>query len=224
MKLCLLLTIPLMMMGCKKSQEFSGATKKIRTIIIGSSIARGIGASTYENSWAGLMAKNNLSDSFVNQSIPGYATFHFLPTNFSGVPISADTTVNITHVLRQKPDIVLISITSNDVAYGYTPAVYMQNIKTIIDSLKAHSIKFLVTSTTIREDLSKSSNDSLLVIARKLREQYLSNYVEIMSVIADTTSLKAKTAYYSSDRIHPNDAGHALIYLKINPAYRALGR
>jgi acyl-CoA thioesterase I len=222
MKYLLIFSFPLLF-ACKKQRELViTANTKHKTVIIGSSIASGVGASQYSNSWAGLMATNNSEDTFINNSVPGYTTFQFLPTNYPNPPIRPDTTLNITSVLRLKPDVVVISITTNDIANGYTPSVYMRNMRVITDTLKAHSIKFLITSSTVRDDLSHVLNDSLLVVSHKLKDTYSNNFVEIMSLIADTTTLKPKTELYTSDKIHPNNAGHALLYSRINLAYQAL--
>jgi lysophospholipase L1-like esterase len=184
MKLLFLLLFALLFVKCRK--EDNNCNSKIKTIIIGSSIASGMGASDYLRSWAGLITRENSNDAFINYSVSGYTTFHFLPTNFQNSPIHPDTTVNISAVIKQNPDFVLISITSNDIANGYKPVRYMENMKIITDSLSKYSIKYLVTSTTLRGDLSYRLNDSLLKISNRLQDRYEKKYVNIMSAITDT--------------------------------------
>jgi lysophospholipase L1-like esterase len=193
-----------------------------KVVIIGSSIAKGVGASSYNYSWAGLMAANNIRDTFLNYSIPGYLTFHFLPANFTNLPIQPDANVNITAVIKAKPSIVIISITTNDIANGYTEDCYMENMKTITDTLEKYKTKYIVTSTTIRADLNPSLNASLLTLANRLKERYQINYVNIVSLIADTTTLTPRLQFYSADKIHPNNPGHKLIFEQVNSTYQKI--
>jgi lysophospholipase L1-like esterase len=220
MKLLFVLLFPLLFLKCKKEDNISNS--RIKTIIIGSSIASGVGATDYVRSWAGLITRDNSDDAFINYSVSGYTTFQFLPTNFRNFPVPPDTTINITAVLKQNPDIVLVSITSNDIANGYNPVMYIENMKVLTDTLKKHSIKYLITSTTLRGDLSVRLNDSLLVISNRLKDRYENKYVDIMSAIGDTIALRPYPHFYASDRIHPNNAGHAQIYSRINMAYKNL--
>jgi len=220
-RLIILLVVLLEASCVKKTSIEKNTTKKHnRTVIIGSSISSGVGASSYNLSWVGLLKDNNLEDTFINVSKPGYATFHFLPTGTLNVPIAPDTTVNISKVIQLKPDIVIISLTTNDVSYGYAPGTYMTNLKIITDLLDANSIKYLITSTTLRSDFTHAQSDSAFTICKLLRANYeFAHYVEIMSTIADTTTFKIDPKYYFTDLIHPNDLGHSLLYKKIEAKY-----
>jgi acyl-CoA thioesterase I len=225
MRFICILFLSLLFTCCKKEENSSGlgtSKTKIKTIVMGSSIVFGGGASNYNNSWVGLLTSNNTDDSIINFGRSGYTTYQFLPTNFTNAPVPPDTSVNISAVLKQKPDLVIVSITTNDIANGYKPATFLTNIKLITDSLQKHSIKYLITSTTLRGDLSMSLNDSLFVLAHRLRDSYQNRYVEIMSSIGDTLTLKPRDEFYSSDRIHPNNAGHYQIFSRVNPIYRSI--
>lgn len=198
------------------------ASKKFnKTVIIGSSISSGVGASSYELSWAGLLKAANVEDTFINFSRPGYATFHYLPTGTQNVPIRPDTTVNISKVIQLKPTVVIISLTTNDISNGYSPATYMANLKVITDALELSLIKYFITSTTLRNDYTVSQRDSAFSICKLLRQNYeaKNRYVEIMSTIADTIKLKIDSSRYANDYIHPNDLGHNLLSKKIQSKY-----
>lgn len=218
-----ILLLAIFQIGCVRNSviEKKEPKKLHKTIIIGSSISSGTGASSYALSWAGLLKEGNSEDTFINLSKPGYATFHFLPTGTQNVPILPDTTVNISKVIQLRPDVVIISLTTNDIAYRYTPTTYITNLKVITDFLDFNSIRYLITSTTLRNDFTRAQSDSAFSICKLLRQHYnpKNQYVEIMSTIADTIQLKIALKYYSNDLIHPNNIGHNQIFKKIQSGY-----
>lgn len=207
--------------ACKKSNDPLPKEKKV--IIIGSSIASGTGASRLSKSWAGLLANKYPTIGFRNMSVGGYTTFHFLPDIFGdlyqGYTITPDSTVDISRVIERKPDYVIISITTNDVAYGYSPTEYMRNMKIITDSLQANKIPYLVTSTTLRDDFSDANRKKLLSIFTSLNKRYKKNFIDIMTAIADTAILRINRSMYINDLIHPNDDGHYAIFKRIDSAF-----
>jgi acyl-CoA thioesterase I len=223
MRLNIIVLLLIALCSCRKEKNnvvpaasYSGQ----KVVIIGSSIASGVGATSYDNSWPGLMALNNAKDTFINYSVSGYLTFHFLPYNFPNSPIRADTNVNINAVMKTKPGAVIISITTNDIASGYTPARYLANMKVITDTLEKYKIKYLITSTTLRGDISHALNDSLLTLAGKIKSSYPKSYIEIISLIADTVSLTPNPQLYNSDKIHPNNSGHRILFNRIDSVYQ----
>ncbi len=219
----LILTV-VSLLACKKEQINNTSPANSHIIIIGSSIASGIGASVTKKSWSGLLAAKYAGTSFHNLSVPGYTTFHFLPDVFGelykGYTITPDSSVNISHVIRMQPNLVIISITTNDIGYGYSTTEYMRNMKIITDSLQANKILYLVTSTTIRDDFAETNRKKLLSLAISLGKRYGQKFVDIMTPIADTSTLRINKEFYSSDLVHPNDNGHYLIYQRIDSVLR----
>lgn len=216
------LLLTLIFFSCKKSESLP-IPKGNQVFIIGSSIARGVGASSPSKSWAGLLAGKYTNIDFQNLSVGGYTTFHFLPDVFAdiyhGYTITPDSSVNISRVIERHPAYVIISLTTNDVGYGYSPSEYMRNMKIITDSLLLSKIPYLVTSTTLREDFSITNRSKLLSIFVSLNKRYKTGFVDIMTAIADTATLRINRDMYTNDLMHPNDAGYEAVFRRIDSAF-----
>jgi len=197
-----------------------------RTIVIGSSIAAGVGA-TPGGGWVNLLQNEFSTDKFTNFGVPGSTTHHFLPTVFYTSNLAnrfplPDTLKNVDAVVKMNPQIVIVSITSNDVALPLPLDIYMNNIKCITDTLEKNNISFLVTSTILRDDFSLDRKKKLLVLYKRLQELYNDKFVDIFTPNGDTSTLQINPVYYSSDKIHPNNEGHRNIYLNIRTLYEKI--
>src|SRR5690349_11249640 len=105
------------------------AQKKI--VVVGSSTAAGSAAYPYDSSWVGRMQsffRKNTSPgdpdtSVVNIAIGGFITYHAMPypsplytPPYNYPPPDPDH--NITKALNENPDIVIVNLPTNDVAWG----------------------------------------------------------------------------------------------------------
>ena len=208
--------------GCKKNNDTiisSSLSISKKIIVFGSSIAAGIGATHDSLSWVGLFKKTRISDSILNFSIPGTTTFHTLPSKYkdSSFIVGAPSPVanNIDRVIQANPDFVVISITSNDIANGFTPDDYMKNISIITNQLKDQRIPYIITSTTIRGDINLIKRNQLFEIFKRVHEKYLTEFVDILTPLSDTTNFSIRTEFFNSDLIHPNNLGHEKIFNQI---------
>lgn len=196
--------------------------EKITVVIIGSSIASGQGASNYSNSWAGTLQAVT-KDSIINNAVGGYTTFHFLPETIPNkLSIETDVKRNISTSLKLNPDLIIFSITTNDIAKGFTIADYINNMKIMTDLCRDNHIEALVTSTTPRTDLPYEKRKMLYDLNRELERIYGDNFTNVYSSLAEIEKYQPISNLFTTDLIHPNNEGHEIIFNTIYPAYLKL--
>lgn len=203
------------------SPDNSGTTSSEavpRVVVIGSSSAYGRGASTPQHAYAARLsswlATNDPTSCLVNLAQNGYTTFHLRPLrmgNDSGRS-SIDSTRNIDAAIRLSPELVIIHLPSNDIAYGYPLASSIRNIQAMVDDAHAAGMRVLVIGPHPRGN-ADCKRDSMVAWARAL--DTLSNAETISvwdSLATDSTHLRAAV---NSDGVHFNDSGHAIVYRQI---------
>lgn len=194
---------------------------QVFTVILGSSNAYGLGASVPSNSWAQMLQKA-VDEPIYNLSYPGYTTYKFLPSNVPNFRnISPDNERNIDVALKLSPKIVIFAITTNDIASGYSIDEYLNNMQVMINLCIENNIEFIVTSTLPRDPLPLDKRKALYDLNRKLEEKYSEHYVEIFDWVANPETYTWKEGLCIGDFIHPNDAGHMIIYENVLEAYNA---
>jgi acyl-CoA thioesterase-1 len=192
--------------------------EKITVVIIGSSIASGEGASNYANSWAGTL-QNNSQDNIINNAKGGYLTYHFLPeTIWNNLGIETDVNRNITTSLKLNPDLIIFSITTNDIANGYTVDEYMANMKVMTNLCEVNHVSYLVGSTTPRI-LDSKKMKALIEINDRLKTEYDNKFVNYYNELTNLDTFTIKSIYDAGDNLHPNNAGHKVIFDAIYPVY-----
>jgi acyl-CoA thioesterase-1 len=192
---------------------------KISVVILGSSNAYGYGASSLKSSWAELLRKDIIGLMY-NLSYPGYTTYHFLPydaPNYRNV--TPDKERNIEAAIKLSPKLIIFSITTNDIAFGYSIDEYLNNMKVMTDLCVANKIEYLITGTLPRNPFSLVARKALYDLNRELEKKYLERYVEIFNPVADLETYKWQENLCYEDFIHPNDAGHMIIYKEVLKAY-----
>lgn len=194
----------------------AGASAADKTVVlIGSSIAAGVGASKPDSSWASRYTRHLAALGgwkLVSLAVPGYTTYQVLATgtaNPSGRP-AVDTAHNLTKALSLKPDRIIISLTGNDISNGYAAAEYEANF----DSLRAQATRAGV-EVWITTPTPRTTNDApKRALAKALRERILSRYapraIDFYDQLA-TSDGAILPEYDSKDGVHPNDRGHAIL-------------
>lgn len=215
----LLFLLSFLILGCTENDAQKDVVdKKIKVVIIGSSIASGMGASSYNYSWVGLL-QSTTNDVFVNNAVAGYTTFHFLPeakTNMKG--ITPDYSRNITQAIKLSPDLIIFSITTNDIAQGFTMDDFLGNMKTLTDMCVANHIPFLIGSTTPRK-LDFDRTVVYYLINRRLEVIYGDNFVDYYNSLANLDTFELEKVFSSGDNLHPNNLGHKIIFESFYPTY-----
>jgi lysophospholipase L1-like esterase len=178
------------------------AQAKYKIVILGSSSAYGVGASTPDSSWAGrtkayYKARNQL-DTIINLAVPG-------SFSDSGVKL-------LPKALGYSPDIVLVAFPSNDLVADVGIPRYMSNLRKIYNTVTAAGIRCFVSTTQPRDDkyaepLLKVGRDSIMM-------EFPYNYLQFYDPLVAPGSLDINPIY-SAEGIHPNNAGHRLLFQSI---------
>lgn len=192
---------------------------KVSVVILGSSNAYGNGASSLKNSWAELL-KKDMVEPMYNLSFPGYTTYQFLPYNAPNFRnITPDKKRNIEAALRLSPKIIIFSITTNDIASGYSIDEYLNNMKVMTDMCASNKVEYIITGTLPRNPLSLEQRKALYDLNRELEKKYSERYLEIYNLVANLETYKWQETLCYQDSIHANDAGHMIIYKKVLEGY-----
>lgn len=166
--------------------------KGVVTLVFGDSLTVGVGASSYEKSYVGIL-EQRLSTDIINKGISGNTTGDAL------LRLDED-------VLAGKPDIVLVLLGSNDYLKGVPQQETFDNLHTIIKRIQANGT--VVVLIGARGGLLKDKfADDFKSLARESGAIFVP---EIMEGIIGETSLM-------SDEIHPNDIGYLKMADKIAP-------
>lgn len=183
--------------------------KKTKIIIMGSSIAEG---AYLNDSWAKRLAiDTNLV--VINLAKAGYFTRHFLPLSYqnSNNLQKVDTLRNVEKVIKLSPDLVIISLTINDIANGVTIDEYIANMGIITSLLKQKSIKVVVTTTAPAAPLPLELRIRLKTLAERLKISF--SAVDIYTPLeSQTDPYLPNIELYNSDYLHPNSSGHKIIF------------
>lgn len=188
-----------------------------RFVGIGSSTFAGTGASVYANSVAGKLATQ------LNAVAPGTGV---LCNNAlaqqdtrNGLPNGADTLVrenrNISMALAANPTAIIIAFPNGDIGNGLTAEQFRDNIQTMYTLARKRGIPAFVISPQPRTAYTAAQQTILLNAASLIKDVIpVEFYVDVMEALRDTSSSKPANINpaYDADSIHPNDAGHAIIY------------
>lgn len=196
-----------------------------KAVIMGSSTAAGTGATSYANSWAGKIQayyQKNTSDGidtvFYNIAIGSYTTYQEMPSDFStpsGRP-SVDVSANVNKALSYSPDVIIISLPSNDIADGYSKKEYMNNLRLMYSRITTAGVKCYITSTQPRSTLSVAGRDSLRTLVDSINNNFGLYTIDFWDDLVTTDGLNnLKSTLNSGDGIHPNNTGHNDLFIRV---------
>ena len=210
------------------------APAAIRVVVLGSSTAKGIGASP-GNSWVSKYSaylktidpKNqviNLPDSpGVTLSGVGYTTYHIMPTGtgLAGKP-QPDTSRNISKALLLEPNLIIINMPTNDADYGFSIAETMANFAAIVALAKIKNIPVYIATPQGRNfSAASQKRQSLVKLKEQINATYGKNSIDFWTSLANVDGT-VNPLYDSGDGIHLNDAGHDVLYKRVKKATVAL--
>jgi lysophospholipase L1-like esterase len=186
-------------------------------VAIGSSTFAGSGASVYANSVAGRLSTQ------LNVVAPGKGVLcnnsASLQDTRYGLPNGADPLTkenrNISMALAANPTALIIAFPTNDIGNGLTPAQFRDNIQIMYSLARQRGIPTFVISPQPRTGYNVAQQNNLLLANTLIREIIpVEFYADVMEPLRDPNSLKPAdiNPIYNADNIHPNDAGHAIIY------------
>jgi lysophospholipase L1-like esterase len=186
-------------------------------VAIGSSTFAGSGASVYANAVAGKLATQ------LNVVAPGKGVLCNSATSLQdtryGLPNGADLLTkenkNISMALAANPTAIIIAFPTNDIGNGLTPAQFCNNIQIMYNLARQRGIPAFVISPQPRTGYNVTQQNALLAANVLIRDIIpIEFYADVMEPLRDPNSLKPAdiNPIYNADNIHPNDAGHTIIY------------
>lgn len=205
-----------------------GTNAQLKAVIMGSSTAYGVGASSYQNSWAGRttaeLNKNSsdgLDTTIYNIAQPGYTTYQEMPDDFvppPGRPIP-DVDFNVTKALSFNPDLVIVSLPSNDISYGYSKSEMISNLRLMSARFFAAGVRCYITTPQPRNDFTAAERDSLVQMVDSVNQSFGAYAVDFWTPLVTHDGTNGLRPEYANGNIHPNDDGHYQLFQRIMNSY-----
>lgn len=189
-------------------------------VILGSSTSAGTGATNYDSSYAGRYGKYltslNTGWKLVNLAVGGYTTYQLMPTGNkppTGRP-APDAAHNLTKALSLHPDVIFLSLGSNDIGNNYatteTDANY-DSIRTI--GIRA-GVRFWVSTPMPRTAQDSAGRVKILALRARVMDKYKPRAIDFYDSLGDAVG-NYYPAFNSGDGIHTNDRGHKLLFNRV---------
>lgn len=198
--------------------EISNDNSTCNIVVIGSSTAEGIGASSPENAWVNLYAKEifqkNTALNVINLGKGGYTTYHILPTGSSTPGITIDEDRNITKALSYSPSAIIVNMPSNDTANGYTATDQLDNYAILNTEASNNSTPIWIATTQPRNFGTPALIQVQIDVRDAIISTYSANSIDFWTDIADVDGTILDNLDFG-DGVHLNDAGHELLFNKV---------
>lgn len=201
--------------------EISNDSSTCAIVVIGSSTAEGLGASSVENSWVykykEALFQKNTKFKVLNFGMGGLTTYNLLPTNSSAflpAGVAIDVNRNITKALLYNPVAIILNLPSNDTYKGYSKETQLANFAEINAEAEYSAVPVWITTTQPRyfanaEDVQKQ---------RDVRDEILNVYegrtIDFWTDLSDVNG-RVLSSLDSGDGTHVNDAGHDILLNKV---------
>jgi len=178
--------------------SFEQSAKKLKIIALGASLTEGVGASSPEKSFVGVL-EHRLNITIQNKGVGGETT--------SDVLKRLDTEVLIEH-----PDIVIVVLGGNDYLSRVPKEEAFHNLESIIKRIQENGAHVILVTLSGGELGDRFKTDFALV-AQKTGALLVPDALD---------AVFGNPEHMSKDGIHPNDSGYALIADKIAPTLQNL--
>jgi lysophospholipase L1-like esterase len=196
------------------------AVAQDRTIVLmGASTSAGVGATTYDSSFAGRYARylRSLDPAWTltNLAVSGYTTFQLMPTGYaapSGRP-QTDPAHNITKALSLHPRVLLLCMGTNDIANGYSASQYEANYDTLHAISERSGIPLWVT-TPLPRAVDAAKRNMILALRDRIMSRYAPREINFYDSLGDAQG-NYYPAFNSGDGIHTNNHGHRLLFERV---------
>lgn len=193
-----------------------------RVVILGSSTAAGIGASSEPNSWAGkyraYLQGLNRNNEVINLANSGYTTYQILPNSVANRPPS-DPERNITKALSLAPDVIIVNMPTNDANSLYTVQEVMNNYNTVKSIADAQNVPVYFTSTQPRTIFTGAGDPAtkrqlLIDIRNATQSAFGVQYIDFWTGLAAVDG-SIRPEYDPGDGTHLNNTAHDLLYNRV---------
>ena len=116
--------------------------------------------------------------------------------------------------MRERPTLLLLNATNNDLVVGIGIDETLANLLAIRAIAAAGNASVVMISTQPRS-LSDADLSQLRALDARLAAAFGGCFVDIRTPLAGPDGRLA-TAYDAGDGVHPNDAGHAIIFQRVD--------
>ena len=221
--------LPVLLLLSLQCSESKAQTEK-KIVILGSSTAAGTvsGGGTYAQSWAGMFQaslRKNTSDnadtSILNLAYPGFVSYNVMPStgytppaNRTGWPV--DPARNVNAAIAAAPDIVIISLPTNDAELpGFAPTELMGNLRLMYSRLTAANIKCFIATTQPRTTYNATLRQYIRVLRDSILNTFAQYSLNFWDDLADPSDPGAYIPALTGDGIHPNAPGHVFLFNRV---------
>lgn len=185
-------------------------------VVIGSSTAAGVGASSAATSWVGRLADYARArcpqTTIQNLAVGGYTTWQGMPAAAprpQGRPASQPAR-NVEAALALQPALVLILFPSNDAALKFPLAETLANHAALRDAVRAAGAAEMIVGPFPRA----FTDTAQIALMTGLRDQLPAigapRYIALWDALAARDNA-VRPEHAAGDGIHLNDSGHAVI-------------
>ena len=204
-----------------KAVDTINCGRTLKIVVLGSSTAYGKGATPVDSSWVNkyllYIKSKNSANTIVNLAEPGYTTYDVLrPTGY--IPPTnrpaPDSLHNITKALSLNPDLIIVNLPSNDVAYDYTLTEQKANYAVAQSLADSAHVPVWITTPQPRSNLNAGELDSLKAMVTWTNSYYGSHAIDFWTTIANPDGT-INPLYAYGDNVHVNNAGHHVLYTRV---------
>ncbi|WP_241843185.1 SGNH/GDSL hydrolase family protein [Agromyces albus] len=180
-------------------------------VALGDSAAQGIGATSPDRSYVGVLAGDirkatGRSLRVINLSVSGATT-----------ALAVEDQLPRFRALEVAPDIVTVAIGANDIA-GWDPEAFRRNLRTIFAALPSHAIVADVPCFHLRH------NERKVAVANRMLRDVAREYGLTLAPLHETTrrqGIVGILTQFAQDMFHPNDHGYEVWAEAFRPALLA---
>ena len=187
-------------------------------VALGASTTAGFLASGPSRAWVPRLqaAVDGRGVAILNLAVPGSITSQWMSANTPAVagrpaPLSAN---NIDAAMRERPTLLLLNATNNDLVVGIGIDETFANLLAIRAIGAAGNASVVMISTQPR-NLSDADLSQLRTLDARLSAAFGDCFVDIRTPLAGPDGRLA-AANDAGDGVHPNDAGHAIIFQRVD--------
>lgn len=195
-------------------------------VVLGSSTAFGTGADNLDSTWVNrfnhYVQRIDSTYRVINLAVAGYSTYRIMPNEFHPPSARApsDLGKNISTAMEYNPRAIIINVSSDDVAYGYSIAEQITNYDALFAFAEKHGVPLWITTPQPRNFSSIELRRQLSSVRDALLNRYSGTrnpVIDFWSGIADSTG-GIRSEYDSGDGVHVNNAGHGILSGRVESA------
>lgn len=197
-----------------------------RIVVLGSSTAAGSGATVYDSAWVGRLqnyfrrntSAGNPDTVVTNLALGGTTTYHIMQDGFIPPPNrpAPDLDRNVTEALGYNPQVIIINMPSNDIAAGYAPQEFMNNLRSLFQQIQSAGVRAFITTTQPRNDLSDVQRQTLRNLVDSINNNFAVYAIDFWNdLVTNDGQNRIRAEVSSGDNIHVNNLGHRLLFEEV---------